>query len=74
MTYRYSLSGSTGVRFQDRRSGQCTNPLWGDADKIGLVCGKDAAEGHSYCSDCAARMTAGAPSLKAYLAKMEGRA
>jgi hypothetical protein len=73
MAIVYTFSGTSGVRFEDRRSGQCATPLWGDADRIGLVCGKPTAEGRSYCPDCAAKMTLGAPSLKEYLMKLEGR-
>lgn len=73
MSYRYSFSGATGVRFADRKEGQCAAPLWGSAERIGLVCGKAAAPGHSYCADCAAALTAGRPSLKGYMLKMEGR-
>jgi hypothetical protein len=73
MAYRYSFSGAAGVRFADRKDGQCAAPLWGSAERIGLVCGKSAAVGHSYCDDCAAAFAAGRPSLKEYLSKMEER-
>lgn len=73
MAYKYSFAGASGIRFADRKEGQCAAPLWGDAERIGLVCGKAATPGHSYCSDCAAALTAGRPSLKEYLSKMEGR-
>lgn len=61
MARTHTLSGSAGVRFQDRRRGQCAAPLWGDAERIGLVCGRDTPEGHSYCPACAAKMTVPLP-------------
>lgn len=44
------------IHFIDRQHGQCAYPLWGNAERLGNVCGKpvDAASPFQFCSGHAA--------------------
>lgn len=45
-------AGAHAISLQDLREHHCRMPLWSDAERTGLFCGRSAEFGRAYCTSC----------------------